>query len=98
MCQAAMFKDPSCKCQWMAIVQPCWPGFGFNNCPTFFNGITKEAPPFIKATKICCPKHDLEGMYDRNLIRMVVKVEKGLRWGMGPDERDPGVDIKCAVM
>ncbi|KLU87354.1 hypothetical protein MAPG_06354 [Magnaporthiopsis poae ATCC 64411] len=98
MCQTAFFKDPTCGCKWTAVTQPCWPGYGFSTCPFFFNGIPKEAPPYFKATKLCCPKHDLKGQYDRNMVRMVIRVENGLRWGLGAGRRDPGVDLSCNVM
>lgn len=41
---------------------------------------------------------DLGGVYDRNQTRMVTKVRYGFRWGLGPNETDPGCDFACCVM
>jgi hypothetical protein len=71
---------------------------GFSTCDGFFNGIAKPPPPVYWARGESCPKHDLRGRYDRNAIRRVLKIENGVRWGAGPSETDPGVEIKCVVM
>ena len=41
---------------------------------------------------------DLRGAYNRNQTRMVTKVRYGFRWGLGPNETDPGCDFACRVM
>ena len=41
---------------------------------------------------------DLGGHYDRNQTRMVDKVRYGFRWGLGPNQTDPGCDVTCCVM
>jgi len=45
-----------------------------------------------------CPECDLEGEYDRNEIRQVVRVRNGFRLGLGPGTADPGVDLRCCVV
>ncbi len=98
MCRTAFYTDPTCKCRWMRVIQPCAPGLGFSTCAIFFNGMAKPQPLTFKATRCPCPVHDLLDNYDRNEFRMVVDIKNGMRWGWGPNKADPGVDFYCAVM
>ncbi|KAK3336580.1 hypothetical protein B0T19DRAFT_43561 [Cercophora scortea] len=100
MCGIEFYKDTYCGHRWARIVQPCWPGYGFTTCPTFFTGYAQPQPVCYIAREEPCPACDLRGVYDRNQIRMVVRLRSGFRLGMGPSRCDPGVEVRwcCAVM
>ncbi|KAL1841200.1 hypothetical protein VTJ49DRAFT_7321 [Mycothermus thermophilus] len=87
-----------CKHRWATITNPCYPGMGFDNCPTFMDGQVRPDPPRRATRGEKCPKCDLKGEYDRNQTRMVTSVKYGFRWGLGPNKSDPGVDVTCCVM
>ncbi|TPX15608.1 uncharacterized protein E0L32_004306 [Thyridium curvatum] len=55
-------------------------------------------PPMYRARETACPVHDLLGFYDRNQVRMVVRLRNGLRWGTGPNREDYGVEFWCCVI
>ncbi|KAK0612978.1 hypothetical protein B0T17DRAFT_620348 [Bombardia bombarda] len=93
MCRVEFYKDPYCGHRWARVTRPCYPGYGFTTCPSFFNGSSKSAPRCFVAVQEPCPKCDLRGTYDRNQIRVVRRVRNGFRLGTGPSRRDPGVDI-----
>lgn len=54
-------------------------------------------PDLAMWSNIPCPKHNL-GCYDLNYTRMVVDVKNGVRWGLGPNKTDPGIEFQCSVM
>ncbi len=98
MCKTTCYTSPSCKCHWMRVTQPCFLGAGFSTCPRFFNDEAKPPPPRHQVGRSQCPVHGLRGAYDRNHVRMVDGVTRGLRWGLGPGREDYGVDLRCVVM
>ncbi|KAK3395661.1 hypothetical protein B0T20DRAFT_443522 [Sordaria brevicollis] len=69
-----------------------------HNCPYHQNLVAKPAPACYIARGEPCPECDLRGVYDRNLIRMVTKIKKGVKLGGGPSGGDPGVEVRCCVM
>ncbi|KAL2153906.1 hypothetical protein VTH82DRAFT_2582 [Thermothelomyces myriococcoides] len=93
MCHIAHYWDYHCGHRWATITLPCYPGAGFDTCPEFINGRMKPLPPRLVAREEKCPKCDLGNNYNRNRTRMVKRIEYGFRWGVGPDETDPGCDI-----
>ncbi|KAK0716997.1 hypothetical protein B0T26DRAFT_647829 [Lasiosphaeria miniovina] len=108
MCISEHYTDPTCRHTWARICQPCGPGMGFTTCPSFFGNDgtcmyarrgAKPAPrgPFVVYCEPC-PVCDLRGAYDRNAVRVVVGVRRGVRAGAGPGRGDPGVDFTCCVM
>jgi len=98
MCQAAYFTDPTCECRWMEVIRPCGPGMGFTTCDSFFTGIAKPQPLAFKTTHKACPTHDLWGNYDHNVVRRVMGVHRGMRWGSGPNKVDMGVECACVIL
>ncbi|CAK7273108.1 hypothetical protein SEPCBS57363_005485 [Sporothrix epigloea] len=114
MCLTTYYNHPVCGCQWLAIVKPCAPGRGFLNCPHLRILLAKKAPegflakfsrlkaPFADAVTaqidVLCPVHTLGGQYDRNLVRRIYKVRNGVRWGLGPQPKDVGIECGCSVM
>ncbi|KAK4142623.1 uncharacterized protein C8A04DRAFT_13058 [Dichotomopilus funicola] len=98
MCLVTHYRDFHCNHHWAVITTPCFPGMGFDNCPSFFEGQAHPLPKRLVALGERCPKCDLANEYDRNRIRMVKRVSYGVRWGLGPSETDPGCDFVCCVM
>ncbi|CAK7244124.1 MAG: hypothetical protein STHCBS139747_005659 [Sporothrix thermara] len=114
MCLSAYYNHPLCGCRWLAIVEPCAPGRGFSTCPHLRNGRAKKAPRGFAANpsllknpsidvvarwmQVPCPVHTLGGQYDRNRVRCIQDVRNGLRWGLGPNANDMGVECGCSVM
>jgi hypothetical protein len=98
MCQIVLFTNIHCKCQWGEITLPCRPGMGFSTCGQLSSGIAQREPTTYKSGYKLCPEHGWQGMYDRNMVRMVVEVKTGRKWGKGPSLQDAGCDIKCVVM
>ncbi|KFA46629.1 hypothetical protein S40293_08207 [Stachybotrys chartarum IBT 40293] len=93
MCNITYFQHKKCKHVWAVITTPCGPGLGFMTCGTFGSGMTKDTPKFYKSRKRPCPRCDLQGDYDRNNTLMVERMGWGVKWGLGPDENDWGVDL-----
>ncbi|EPE06731.1 hypothetical protein F503_03158 [Ophiostoma piceae UAMH 11346] len=54
-------------------------------------------PALTMWSRIPCPKHNMV-WYDRNYTRMVVDTKNGVRWGLGPNKTDPGIECGCCVM
>ncbi|KAB5581108.1 hypothetical protein GE09DRAFT_463390 [Coniochaeta sp. 2T2.1] len=104
MCQYAIYRSPRCGCRWLAITHPCFPGGGFSTCETLqheSNGSGRMYPavPAFTAERGSCPRHGLDGDYDYNLVRMVVRIRNGFHIGAGGDRTDPGVDVSwCRCM
>lgn len=100
MCEYGLFKSPRCGCKWLEITQPCGFGMGFNTCRDALprDGRCHRAPLAYIARSGRCPRHGLDGSYDRNDIRFVVRVSNGFRLGAGPNPSDPGIEFHCAVM
>ncbi|KAK3355907.1 hypothetical protein B0H65DRAFT_585518 [Neurospora tetraspora] len=69
-----------------------------HNCPHHQQLVAKPAPPAYIARAEPCPECDLRGVYDRNQVRMVTKIKKGVKLGGGPSGGDPGVEVRCCVM
>ena len=67
---------------------------GFSNCHGFGDGNVKQNPPIYKTKTRLCPKCDLQGLYDRNAVRMVEGMGWGVKWGTGPGKLDWGIEIK----
>jgi hypothetical protein len=65
---------------------------GFSNCPSFYDGTMNATPRFYRTKSRPCPKCDLDGAYDRNCVRMVEAMRRGIKWGVGPDVEDWGID------
>lgn len=95
MCLTTHYTSRSCGHHWLAIRQPCWPGYGFSYCAAFVDGVAREPSPEFEILGLC-PACAAPAHYDRNLVRMIVGVHDHCRWGMGPSRGDPGVE--CVVM
>lgn len=98
MCQVALYQNVHCKCRWGEIAVPCAPGMGFSTCGQIGSGIARREPPLQRSEYRLCPEHGLRGMYDRNRVRMVVRMRRGLKWGTGPSKQDSGLEIPCSLM
>ncbi|KLJ05568.1 hypothetical protein EMPG_10965 [Blastomyces silverae] len=73
MCRPVLFESPTCLHRWFTIGYSCEKGNGFNNCSKL-NG--NRILPFsvgcvLTSWPKSCPVCNLEGDYDRNMIRMV---------------------------
>lgn len=90
MCRLSYFQHKTCKHIWAVVMVPCGPWKGFSNCDTIGDGREKETPRFYKSLLRPCPLCDLQGMYDRNTMRVIeamgwgvtVGLESGGDWGM----------------
>lgn len=103
MCRTVLYHHPTCGCRWLEVARPCGINMGLSTCPTFLD------PGVVRPGPLCaacphgrpCPRHELRGAYDRNVMRMVLAIENGIKIGRGPARGDPGVEIRlgsCAVM
>ncbi|KAK8056365.1 hypothetical protein PG993_001592 [Apiospora rasikravindrae] len=95
MCETTHFRSRDCGHHWLQIAAACYPGLGFNSCDTFGAGRVREESPVV-AVDTLCPACLRPGLYDKNMIRMILDIKDRYRWGLGPDRRDFGVD--CSVM
>ncbi|KAI1300327.1 methyltransferase domain-containing protein [Xylaria venustula] len=91
MCLTTHYISRNCGHHWLAIRQPCWPGYGFNYCGMFGDGVAREPAPELEIVGLC-PACATPGCYDHNLVRMVVSIRERCRWGIGPSRHDPGVE------
>ncbi|KAI0456560.1 methyltransferase domain-containing protein [Xylaria acuta] len=91
MCLTTHYISRNCGHHWLAIRQPCWPGYGFTYCGVFRDGVAREPSPEFEIMGLC-PACAAPGYYDRNLVRMVTNVRERCRWGIGPSRGDPGVE------
>ncbi|KAI6770023.1 hypothetical protein HG530_004652 [Fusarium avenaceum] len=92
------FKHKECKHTWVILTAPCRPFMGLNNCPTFCDGTAKDEPKFFNTKSRPCPRCQMHGVYDRNLVRMVESMGRGIKWGVGPDADDWGCEVKCVIL
>ncbi|KAI1200549.1 hypothetical protein F5X97DRAFT_321270 [Nemania serpens] len=92
MCLTTHYISRNCGHHWLAIRQPCWPGYGFTYCGMFVDGVAREPSPEFEVMGLC-PACATPGHYDRNLVRMIMSIEDRCRWGFGPSRDDPGVEI-----
>lgn len=98
MCRYALYRSQRCGCRWLAITDPCFAGAGFSTCEplrreTSGDGRMHPAVPAYRARPGSCPQHALDGYYDYNQIRMVVRIRNGFHLGIGGDRGDPGFDV-----
>lgn len=56
MCLVTHYRDFHCGHHWAAITTPCFPGMGFDNCPSFFEGRAHPLPKRLVALGERCPK------------------------------------------
>ena len=107
MCETRFYKHSYCGNKWLIIRRPCGWGTGFADCPFWFNGEAHrwEAAREVRelsrrryGVEALCPLCDLLGQYDRNRIRMVYKVHRGIKFGRGGRRTDPGLECRCSVM
>ncbi|KAI0140904.1 nonselective cation channel [Hypoxylon sp. NC0597] len=89
------YRSRCCRHHWLYIAQPCWPGNGFNTCPSFGNGMASE-PSRLFTMDGLCPACLMPGCYDMHQIRMITDIKSRVRWGAGPNKSDPGCE--CVVM
>ena len=98
MCRHVIYKHSYCGCRWMQIVEACHAGAGFTHCAALARDVA-DAPSVVRTTRFqLCPRCDLQGLYDRNQIRMVLGTHRGVRVGCGPGRNDSGVEVRCLVM
>ncbi|KAK5632933.1 hypothetical protein RRF57_008647 [Xylaria bambusicola] len=95
MCLTTHYISRNCGHHWLAIRQPCWPGYGFNYCGVFGDGVAREPAPELEVIGLC-PACANPGCYDHNLVRMITNIRSHCRWGIGPSRDDPGVE--CVIM
>ncbi|QPC66057.1 hypothetical protein HYE67_008288 [Fusarium culmorum] len=93
MCAVTYFKHKKCKHTWVVLTEPCMPYIGLNTCPTFCDGTAKDPPKFYNTKSQPCPRCQLHGVYDRNLVRMVEAMGWGIKWGVGPGRDDWGCEM-----
>ena len=95
MCYTKFWKHPKCGCWSVELIIPCKKGLDFSNCPTFDDGIARNPKNHPKgaADEGQCPKHDKMNDYDGDKIRVVNCIQTGYRFGLGPNERDFGIDF-----
>ncbi len=105
MCQYALYRSPRCGCRWLSVTEPCFSGAGFSTCETLRresngDGRMHPAVPAYRARRGSCPRHALDGYYDYNTTRMVIRIRHGVHVGVGGDRADPGVDVgwRCEIM
>lgn len=98
MCTLTCFEHKDCKHIWVVLTEPCEPLIGLNNCPTFCDGTAKPPPKYYRTRSRPCPRCDLHGEYDRNLVRMVEGMGWGVKWGVGPGRDDWGCEMKCVIL
>lgn len=92
MCLTTYFYHKNCRHTWATITEPCGPGMGFSLCPSFSDGTINAAPRCYRTRSRPCPRCDLGGQYDRNAVRMVEAMGRGIKWGVGPGVEDWGLD------
>ncbi|KAI0400512.1 hypothetical protein F4802DRAFT_601904 [Xylaria palmicola] len=95
MCLTNHYISRNCGHHWLAIRQPCWPGYGFTYCPVFGDGVARDPSPVFEFLGLC-PACATPGFYNQNLVRMITHIRDRCRWGFGPSRYDPGVE--CAVI
>lgn len=105
MCQYALYRSPRCGCRWLAITEQCFVGAGFSTCEalqreTSSDGRMHPSVPAFRASRGSCPRHALDGYYDYNQTRMVVRIRNGFHLGTGGNRTDPGFDVSwgCQCM
>lgn len=105
MCHYALYRSPRCRCRWLAITGPCFDGAGFSTCESLRaessgDGRMHPAVPAYRASPGTCPRHALDGHYDYNQVRMVLRIRDGFHLGAGGDRADPGFDVNwgCRCM
>ncbi|KAI1428327.1 methyltransferase domain-containing protein [Xylaria sp. FL1777] len=96
MCLTTHYISRHCGHHWLAIRQPCWPGFGFNYCGMFGDGVARAPSPELEIVGLC-PACANPGYYDYNLVRMVMSIEERCRWGIGPSRDAAGVEYTSHV-
>lgn len=96
MCKTALYESRSCGCRWLRIDEQCGYGMGFYTCASLGDGLCKPAMKYYDCE--ACPVHCMGGCYDRNSIRMLAKLQRGVKLGGGIHRGDPGCELKCAVM
>ncbi|KAI1844406.1 hypothetical protein JX265_010163 [Neoarthrinium moseri] len=95
MCQTHHLRSRNCGHHWLQISRPCYPGWGFNICDTFGDGIARDPSPLLNAEALC-PACAYGGRYDKNQVRMVMDIKDRWRWGRGPCKQDAG--IECVIL
>lgn len=85
-----------------ASTQMCPTAYGFNTCPLLARSDGRIRMNMIEAERIArpktCPQCYFGGRYDRNLIRMVRKMEFALDFGFSPVAPRTGqVGVCCVV-
>ena len=104
MCKTTLFRHKTCDHTWAVVSEPCGPGMGFSTCETFGSANVKELPPYYTTSARTCPRcgfgkgGDFHYGYDRNIVRMVMGMGNGLKWGTGPGADDWGCELKCVVL
>lgn len=103
MCIPRLFTSPVCKHIWLAIQTPCGPGMGFDNCPLFTrHGTILDWPDPARLPITECPVCGTRrGVYDMNMVRMVVGKQKGWKLGRDPHWWTGGLEVddpRCIVM
>ncbi|KAM0329803.1 hypothetical protein ACHAQA_003967 [Verticillium albo-atrum] len=98
MCEVSLHQNTNCHCRWGEIAIPCAPGMGFSTCGQIGSGMARRAPAWQASAYRLCPEHGWQGFYDRNRVRMIVEVRRGVKWGSGPNRQDRGWEFPCVVM
>ncbi|KAK4968087.1 hypothetical protein LTR28_002313, partial [Elasticomyces elasticus] len=87
----------------LTLRTPCRPSRNLLNCPDFTSRQPGGPAAFPKkpgywAPEGVCPWCDLKGEYDMRFVRVVRMRWMGIRIGLGPGRRDPGVDVVCCCV
>ena len=97
MCIPRLYLSPTCGHTFMAIHTPCCPGMGFDHCPVFTkHGTILEWPAPINVPLRDCPQCGWRaGIYDMNLLRVVIKKSDGWKFGKDVHAWTKGVGLGC---
>lgn len=102
MCTARLTACRTCHKRWFQLARPCGDGKNMSTCPSFADG--KPRSPRHLSTRVvdaaecpvCTPAKS-----DKDNLRLVKSMTRGVRYGMGPGRDQAGVDVGsgcCGVM
>lgn len=103
MCTTKYYRCRRCNHHWLVLISPCGFGMNLSTCPMFQDGalnwVSRLPPHRVKwwAPIGQCIHCDLD-TYDVNFTRMIKSVRNGVRVGLAPSKKHPGVDLGCRVM
>ncbi|KAF2459259.1 hypothetical protein BDY21DRAFT_187371 [Lineolata rhizophorae] len=102
MCLARIYKSVDCKHMWLVLLESCGPGMDLRTCPIFTCDslwISDSLPDHevFPTTRSYCPRCLYGHHYDYRYNRIIRRIRTGVRIGLGPGARDPGVDVNMEL-